>query len=133
MPAVMSRRALFMRPAAVAAGTDDAVSAVADTIDAPAELQIAQIAASCLNENGAYCRSCGEMCPEGAIRFHLMPRGRARVDVDAERCTGCGDCVSPCPVGAVTIGAGSLPAPATADFTAASLKEADFEGATHGS
>lgn len=64
---------------------------------------LAVIAATCLAENGAYCRTCAEACPQGAIRFHLLPRGRARADVDALRCTGCGDCVAPCPAGAVQL------------------------------
>ena len=76
METTLSRRALFTRPA-----------------PAPARPPLAVIAATCLAENGAYCRTCADACPEGAIRFHLLPRGRARADVDADRCTGCGDCL----------------------------------------
>jgi ferredoxin-type protein NapF len=86
----LSRRALFGRaPAPVNAP--------------PAGPLLAIIAAHCLAETGAYCRTCGDACPEAAIRFLLQPRGRARADVDGDRCTGCGDCLSPCPVGAIQL------------------------------
>lgn len=88
MDARLSRRALFARPTAA---------------EPPPGPALAIIAATCLAENGAYCRTCGEACPEGAIRFHLLPRGRARADVDVDRCTGCGDCLSPCPAGAISL------------------------------
>lgn len=84
----LSRRALFGRRP--------------DTEVQPAA-PLAVIAATCLAENGAYCRTCADSCPEGAIRFHLLPRGRARGDVDADRCTGCGDCLPPCPAGAISL------------------------------
>ena len=80
----LSRRALFARRTQV-------------------ESALAIISASCLAEKGAYCRTCADACGEGAIRFHLLPRGRARADVDADRCNGCGDCLLPCPAGAITI------------------------------
>jgi ferredoxin-type protein NapF len=69
----------------------------------PAQSALAIISANCLAENGAYCRTCADACPEGAIRFHLLPRGRARADVDADRCTGCGDCLLPCPANAIRL------------------------------
>lgn len=93
MTATLSRRAFFGRPAAPGE-TPQPVEA------AP---MLAMIAATCLAENGAYCRTCGDACPEDAIRFRLMPRGRSRVDVDADRCTGCGDCLPPCPAGAISL------------------------------
>lgn len=86
----LSRRALFGR------GPDPATLP-------PSGLPLATIAAHCLAETGAYCRTCGDACPEAAIRFLLQPRGRARADVDDARCTGCGDCLPPCPVDAIQL------------------------------
>ncbi|MBJ7414611.1 MAG: 4Fe-4S binding protein [Niveispirillum sp.] len=86
MEACLSRRTLFARPAPT-----------------PGTPPMAVITAACLAENGAYCRTCADACPEGAIRFHLLPRGRARADVDTDRCNGCGDCLPPCPADAIRL------------------------------
>lgn len=48
---------------------------------------------------------CNLMCPVGAIdslaNAGAARLGRSRVTVDAAKCTGCGDCVTPCPVWAI--------------------------------
>lgn len=62
------------------------------------------IASSCLAQKQVVCRTCGEVCPVGAIRFNLSIGAVARPEVDPEACTGCGACYGPCPVSAVTIG-----------------------------
>jgi ferredoxin-type protein NapF len=58
---------------------------------------------SCLSSQGVVCRSCGETCPEGAIRFCLRPAGRADPVLEADACSGCGDCFRVCPVGAISL------------------------------
>jgi ferredoxin-type protein NapF len=64
-----------------------------------------QIAASCLAARDVVCRTCGDTCPTRAIRFPPL-LGRAPQPVtDETRCTGCGACVSACPVAAVTLAA----------------------------
>lgn len=109
----LSRRALF-------AGTRTAAPAALPTVNAlpesqqPGARQVADISAACLAERGAYCRTCGEACPEDAIRFHLLPQGRARADVAADRCTGCAECLAACPADAIALAAPTLPAGATA-------------------
>lgn len=101
----LSRRGLFRRPArllqAIPGRPEQAAPPPAAMTLPPR--QVATIGDTCLAENGAYCRTCGEACPEAAIRFHLLPQGRARADVDADRCTGCGDCLFPCPVTAIRL------------------------------
>lgn len=57
----------------------------------------------CLSRAGVVCQSCKDACGAGAIRFALAA-GRVAVPMfDLERCTGCGACVSPCPVKAITV------------------------------
>jgi ferredoxin-type protein NapF len=64
---------------------------------------VAAVAASCLSAQGITCRSCQDACEHSAIGFTLAPGGVAHAHVEAQVCTGCGACVSTCPVGAITI------------------------------
>lgn len=64
----------------------------------------AVIAPSCLTLKQVVCRTCGESCPVGAIRFRISVGAVARPEVDPVACTGCGACYGSCPVFAVTIG-----------------------------
>ncbi len=63
----------------------------------------AVIGAACLALHGVECRVCGESCGEGAIRFRPRLGGIARPELEIERCTGCGACFAPCPVGAIAM------------------------------
>ena len=63
----------------------------------------AVIAAGCLALNRVVCRSCGEACEAGAIRFRLAPGGVSRPEISLEACNGCGDCVGACPVRAIAM------------------------------
>ena len=58
---------------------------------------------ACLPRQGVECRVCGEFCDGRAIRFPPRVGGIALPMVEAALCTGCGACVAPCPVGAVSI------------------------------
>lgn len=69
---------------------------------APWDLRAA-IDDSCLSRKGITCQVCGDHCPEGAIRFRPALGGVATPAIDADACTGCGACVAPCPVDAVTV------------------------------
>ena len=71
---------------------------------APAWRLKAAIASTCLALNGVTCLSCRDACGETAIRFRPA-LGGARPELDPERCTGCGACVSPCPVSAIALAA----------------------------
>jgi ferredoxin-type protein NapF len=70
--------------------------------EAPWQVEVT-IGAACLGRSGVTCRCCGESCDAGAIRFRLAIRGRSIPEVSMAACTGCGACVSSCPVQAVAV------------------------------
>lgn len=64
---------------------------------------VATIADNCLARNQVVCRSCGEQCETRAIRFSPRIGGVSEPTIETERCTGCGACVAPCPVAAISV------------------------------
>ncbi|WP_373696632.1 4Fe-4S dicluster domain-containing protein [Microvirga yunnanensis] len=60
----------------------------------------ATIGPSCLAFQGVTCMSCRDVCASGAVRLELVIGG-ARPRIDAETCTGCGDCSQACPADAI--------------------------------
>ena len=66
---------------------------------------IAVINEDCLAEAGIVCRSCGDACPDAAIRFRPRIGLPPQAVVNEAACTGCGDCVGACPGEAITLGA----------------------------
>ncbi|MBT3373503.1 MAG: ferredoxin-type protein NapF [Rhodospirillaceae bacterium] len=60
------------------------------------------ISSACLSTNGIVCRVCPEKCDARAIRFE-HPAGHGKPAIDPDACTGCGACIAPCPVGAITL------------------------------
>lgn len=64
----------------------------------------AEIAASCVETKGISCRMCDDACDARAIRFTPLGGGRSSAEVATRTCTGCGACVSVCPVRAISIG-----------------------------
>ena len=66
-------------------------------------LPVAVLGESCLARHRIACMSCREACGEGAIRMRLA-RGGAVPELDASLCTGCGECLPPCPASAITLG-----------------------------
>lgn len=65
--------------------------------------QTCQIDNSCLAKNNVECRSCSESCEPMAIRFTRTTQGVAEPIIQQQACTGCGACVSRCPVNAISI------------------------------
>ncbi|HMR33057.1 MAG TPA: 4Fe-4S dicluster domain-containing protein [Geminicoccaceae bacterium] len=72
---------------------------------APPPAPAATIGDACLAFRGVVCRSCGDVCPERAIRFPPQLRRAATPVLDAAVCTGCGDCLPVCPAAAITLAA----------------------------
>lgn len=68
---------------------------------------VALITDNCLARNQVECQSCRDACPEQAIRFRPQIRGAFLPVLDDEACTGCGACVSVCPVAAIKVREGS--------------------------
>ncbi len=64
---------------------------------------VARIGEACLALNKVVCRSCGDVCEPRAIRFRLALGGVALPHLEATACTGCGACVSVCPVAALSV------------------------------
>ncbi|ABK44102.1 periplasmic nitrate reductase maturation protein NapF [Magnetococcus marinus MC-1] len=61
------------------------------------------IAQTCLPLRGVACQSCRDACEPMAIRFPPVLGGIARPQVERDRCNGCGACVAPCPVAALSM------------------------------
>ena len=61
------------------------------------------IAPSCLALRQVECRVCAEVCDHQAIRFHPKLGGIAQPFLQANACTGCGECQARCPTRAITM------------------------------
>ena len=71
------------------------------------------VSARCLARQRVECRVCAEMCDAQALRFVPALGGIPALHLDPAACTGCGACVSPCPVGALELRTEPAPAPDT--------------------
>ncbi len=71
----------------------------------PADPQtfLARISEACVEAKGVSCRRCGEACDADAIRFKPIGGGKAQALLSAGQCTGCGACLSVCPVNAIAL------------------------------
>ncbi len=63
----------------------------------------AEVGADCLGGRGVICRTCQEHCALEAIRFDTALGAGGRPAITNTACTGCGACVSVCPVGAIAV------------------------------
>jgi len=60
------------------------------------------ISNACISAKGVVCRICPEKCDASAIRFK-RPGALGKPEVDQDICNGCGACIAPCPVNALTL------------------------------
>ena len=66
----------------------------------PWRLSIA-ISDRCLPRHGILCDSCRDACDAAAIRFARVAGMTPVPEIQLDRCTGCGACVSVCPQSAI--------------------------------
>lgn len=57
----------------------------------------------CIASQGVECRVCGEACAARALVFRPRLGGVALPEIDTDRCNGCGACIAPCPMQALSI------------------------------
>lgn len=69
----------------------------------PAFEHVVVFGETCFARRGIVCQSCADTCPETAISFRPRLGGPALPDLAAERCTGCGACLSACPAQAIAV------------------------------
>jgi ferredoxin-type protein NapF len=62
---------------------------------------VVSIGSECLAQRNVVCRTCGESCEQGAIRFSPRLGGVALPLLDNARCNDCGDCLVDCPTLAI--------------------------------
>ncbi|CAA7625537.1 4Fe-4S dicluster domain-containing protein [Magnetospirillum sp. UT-4] len=75
-----------------------------DTQPPPSDgARVATLSGGCLAAAGTTCMACADPCEPRALRLRPLPGGRALPLIDAVLCTGCGDCLAVCPVGALSL------------------------------
>ncbi|WP_394210293.1 ferredoxin-type protein NapF [Enterovibrio calviensis] len=65
--------------------------------------QVVSIKDSCLAKQNIECRSCSDACDTRAIRFQHRLGSVAQPEIQISDCSGCGACIAPCPVNAISM------------------------------
>jgi len=69
----------------------------------PSPDAVAQIKTGCLTSQGVFCRTCGEACEPEAIIFTPVVGHAPTPAINADTCTGCGECIGICPTNVITL------------------------------
>ena len=64
---------------------------------------LATVHEGCLAHKGIVCEVCKDQCPEAAIKFKPRLGAVAIPEINEEKCTACGACVTTCPSRAVKV------------------------------
>jgi len=80
------------------------------TVKADRFPHVAVVGDGCLAKRHVACQSCGECCPEQAIRFRPRMGGPFVPELNEALCSGCGACLSICPVSAIGLQAREMEA-----------------------
>jgi ferredoxin-type protein NapF len=99
MPLPVSRRALLSAVFPFASGEGGNTPSREE--QQPPRLVATVAPGICVEGHGVVCRRCAEVCAQSAVR--ILVRGAQGAVIDNVACTGCGDCVSTCPVEAITL------------------------------
>jgi len=69
----------------------------------PSADAVAHISPACVAYRSVLCRSCADTCAPSAIVFDATAGNVAHPTIDQDRCNGCGDCRTSCPVQAIVL------------------------------
>lgn len=64
---------------------------------------VAVLGDGCLAVRGVTCGTCADPCDPRALKVRPLLGGRGLPTIDAAACTGCGECLNVCPVGALSL------------------------------
>lgn len=71
-------------------------------IETPPWQHTIQINSACLSLQNIECRSCSDICNYQVINFTPTSKG-FQININKDKCTGCGACLSLCPVNAIQL------------------------------
>ncbi|MBT3347883.1 MAG: ferredoxin-type protein NapF [Thiotrichales bacterium] len=62
-----------------------------------------RLAHTCIAQRGVVCQVCGDQCLEEVFKFRPRVGGAVQMEMSTDKCNGCGACIAPCPVDALSL------------------------------